>query len=164
MLKSNLSPLGDMALKGVPVDCLFNLDFLFLPCPKASRIWWPYSVLTPVSALKEQFHVCIKISMIIFRHVSCTAWGFPGIFRNPSQSQTHQKKKKTSLIYSRGMYSIPQHQSTLVFTRIVFGAGPHADQKKKGEDAVPASSLFEEKKKKINRKSHARSPRASAEG
>lgn len=35
------------------------------PCPKVScrcgTIWRPYSVLTPVSALKEQFHGCIRI-------------------------------------------------------------------------------------------------------
>lgn len=78
------------------------------------------------------------------------------VSREPSQPQpianASKKKKKTSSIYSRGMYSIPQHQSTLVFTRVAFGARPHADQKKKGEDAVPASSLFKGIKKKINKK------------
>lgn len=147
MLKSNLSPLGDMALKGVPVDCLFNLDFLFLPCPKASRIWWPYSVLTPVSALKEQFHVCIKISMIIFRHVSCTAWGFPGIFRNPSQSQTHQKKKKLAW-YTRAVCTAFHSIKALWFSLGSFSAQVHMPIRKKRVKTLSQPAAFSKRRRK----------------
>lgn len=63
----------------------------------------------------------------------------------PSQAQSITNTLKTSSIYLRGMYSIPQHQSTLVFTRVIVMYVQHTNQKK-GWRRCPSQRPFQEKK------------------
>ena len=74
------------------------------------------------------------------------------VSREPSQAQSITNAFKTSLIYPRGTYSISQHQSTLVFTRVIV-AHVHMPIGKKREKTLSQPAAFSRKRqqRKITR-------------
>lgn len=77
--------------------------------------------------------------------------GFQGAFASPVNHKRVQNQPDIPARYVQ-YFTASKHFG---FHSCHCGARPHADRKKKGEDAVPASGLF---KKKTTKKNYTRAP------